>query len=383
MPSAIRVNSLYRDRWNGDDAFAIYIDAFNDNQNAKWFGTTPGGIRFDQLVSDDGATLNGELGHVLDGRDDDDRATAGSPRCAFPSPASAFAPTPDGEAIMGLTVTRVVSRSTSASRFRRSIRKFEFRRPSVARDVVLRGVQAAHAALRHAVCADRRRAQRRSPPAPRGIPQRRHTSSNEAGLDVRYPLSGNLTLDLTANTDFAQVEADDQQVNLDRFPLFFPERRRFFQEGSGIFDFTTGGGLRLFNSRRIGLSPGLEPVPVAGGARLVGRAGGWDVGFLEMQTKARTPAPGENFGVLRLRHPVFNQYSTLGAMATSFLSGGRRNTALGGDGVFRVHGDQYVGLRGRCRRRQERHDVECRRAQSVDLKFERRTGRGLAVFGAT
>lgn len=58
-PSGIRINSLYRDRWNGDDAFAIYIDAFNDNQNAKWFGTTPGGIRFDQLVSDDGLTLNG------------------------------------------------------------------------------------------------------------------------------------------------------------------------------------------------------------------------------------------------------------------------------------------------------------------------------------
>jgi hypothetical protein len=58
--SSIRVNSLYRDRWNGDDAFAIYIDAFNDKKNAKWFGTTPGGIRFDQLVSDDGATLNGD-----------------------------------------------------------------------------------------------------------------------------------------------------------------------------------------------------------------------------------------------------------------------------------------------------------------------------------
>ena len=58
-PRGIRINSLYRDRWNGDDAFAIYIDAFNDNRNAKWFGTTPGGIRFDLLVSDDGGTLNG------------------------------------------------------------------------------------------------------------------------------------------------------------------------------------------------------------------------------------------------------------------------------------------------------------------------------------
>ena len=58
-PKGIRVNSLYRDRWNGDDAFAIYIDAFNDNRNAKWFGLTASGVRFDQLVSDDGATLNG------------------------------------------------------------------------------------------------------------------------------------------------------------------------------------------------------------------------------------------------------------------------------------------------------------------------------------
>ena len=91
--SAIRVNSLYRDRWNGDDAFAIYIDAFNDKQNAKWFGTTPGGIRFDQLVSDDGATLNGELGHVLVGARRRSRKTAGSPKCAFPSRASAFAST--------------------------------------------------------------------------------------------------------------------------------------------------------------------------------------------------------------------------------------------------------------------------------------------------
>src|SRR5688500_6128052 len=67
-PTAIRINSLYRDRWIGDDALAIYIDAFNDNQNAKWFGTTPAGMRFDQLVSDDGATLNGNWDAFWDSR---------------------------------------------------------------------------------------------------------------------------------------------------------------------------------------------------------------------------------------------------------------------------------------------------------------------------
>jgi hypothetical protein len=93
----------------------------------------------------------------------------------------------------------------------------------------------------------------------------------EAGGDLRYALSSTLTLDLTANTDFAQVEADDEQVALDRFPLFFPEKRRFFQEGSGVFEFPTTGGGQLFHSRRIGLTDDRLPVPVPGGARLVRR----------------------------------------------------------------------------------------------------------------
>src|SRR6185503_10594820 len=101
---------------------------------------------------------------------------------------------------------------------------------------------------------------RRSVPSGSGLFASKQETSREVGLDVRYPLSGRLTLDLTANTDFAQVEADEQQVNLDRFPLFFPERRRFFQEGSGNFDFALSGGGRLFNSRRIGLTPTLAPV---------------------------------------------------------------------------------------------------------------------------
>src|SRR5204862_1354726 len=104
----------------------------------------------------------------------------------------------------------------------------------------------------------------------------------EVGVDARYPFSPNFTLDLTANTDFAQVEAEDQQVALDRFPLFFPERRRFFQENAGLFDFVTVGGGRLFHSRRIGLTPDFGPVRILGGARLVGRAGAWDVGALSM-----------------------------------------------------------------------------------------------------
>ncbi len=93
-----------------------------------------------------------------------------------------------------------------------------------------------------------------------------------AGLDIKYGLTSNMTLDLTLNTDFAQVEADDQMINLTRFSLFFPEKRQFFLERASIFDFNTGVSNTLFYSRRIGLNEE-EIIPIIGGARLIGRQG--------------------------------------------------------------------------------------------------------------
>ena len=110
---------------------------------------------------------------------------------------------------------------------------------------------------------------------------RTDTPKFDLGLDVKYGLTNNLTLDLTANTDFAQVEADDDEVNLSRFSLFFPEKRLFFLERAGIFDFSFGEYNQLFYSRRIGISDE-DPVRIYGGARLIGRIGPWDVGFFDM-----------------------------------------------------------------------------------------------------
>ena len=106
----------------------------------------------------------------------------------------------------------------------------------------------------------------------------------EVGGDLKTALSPNLTLDLTVNTDFAEAEVDDQRVNLTRFPLFYPERRSFFVERAGTFDVKTGEVDLLFNSRRVGLTPEGEPVRLLAGARLVGQAGGWDVGLFDVQT---------------------------------------------------------------------------------------------------
>jgi hypothetical protein len=376
-PSGIRVNSLYRDRWNGDDSFAIYIDAFNDNQTAKWFGTTPAGMRFDLLVSDDGNTSNENWDAFWTSKTSITEE-GWFAEVKIPFSTLGFTTGSDGRAVMGLTLTRLVSRLNERVTFPAIDPKFPFRQPSIARDVVMRDVRSPKPLYVTPYVSSG--ASRNYIPLADGTFRRERDTPKDIGLDVRYPLSGTLTFDLTANTDFAQVEADGQQIALDRFPLFFPERRRFFQEGSSIFDFTGAHGTRLFHSRRIGLTPAGAPVTILGGARLVGKVGAWDVGLLEMQTDDFGDLPGENFGVLRLRRPVLNPYSTAGLMATTYYGGGRYNLALGADASLRVTGDNYLGLKWAATLDDEERDGADDRS-FVDAKWERRTQRGLSYTG--
>ncbi len=339
-PNGIRVNSLYRDRWNGDDAFAIYIDAFNDNRNAKWFGTTPSGMRFDILVSDDGVTQNASWDTFWDSKA---RITNEGWFVEIRIPFSSIGfQAVDGKAVMGLTVTRLVSRLNERVTFPAIEPKYEFRQPSVAQDVELTGV---HSSRPLYVTPYLLTGVTQAPFLPtNGIAFRTDRDvSREVGLDLRYPLSSELTLDVTTNTDFAQVEADDQQVNLDRFSLFYPDKRRFFQERSEIFDFVSSSTGRVFHSRQIGLRDG-QTVPVLGGARLVGRMSGFDVGVLNMQTQSVEGSPTENFGVARVKHKVFNPYSYVGGVLTTRVSDGRHNIVYGTDALIRVFGNDYLSV---------------------------------------
>jgi len=338
----VQVNSLYRDRWNGDDALAVFIDAFNDNRNAKWFGVTPSGMRFDLLLSDDGLTSNASWDGFWDARSTITREGWFS-ELRIPFSTLGFR-VENGTATMGLTVTRLVSRINERVTFPAIEPRYQFRQPSVMQDVVLRDVRAARPVY---VTPYLLSGLAQHPVLPAGAttfePDRDFI--RDAGVDVRYPISSELTLDLTANTDFAQVEADDEQVNLDRFSLFFPEKRRFFQERSELFDFVMGPqGGRVFHSRQIGLIAG-TPIPVIGGARLVGRAGAWDAGILNMQTGDDRLAPAENFGVARVRRGVINPYSAVGAILTTRAGADRHNVAAGVDGVFRLFGDDYLTTR--------------------------------------
>lgn len=366
-PADIRVNSLYRDRFSGDDTLAIYIDAFNDNQNAKWFGITPAGMRFDVLVSDDGATTNNNWDGFWDARAEITN-DGWFVEARIPFSTLGFIADPSGDTVMGLTVTRLVSRLGERVTFPAIDPAQSFRRPSLAQDVIVSGVKTRTPVyVTPYVLAGRDRRGSSSP-----------ATSREVGMDVKFPVSSRLTLDLTANTDFAQVEADDQQVALDRFPLFYPERRRFFQENSGLFDFQTSGGARLFHSRRIGLAADQTPVPILGGARLVGRAGAWDIGALSVLTDRHGDTPREHFGVLRLRRPIVNRLSTAGIMLTSVDGTGAHNLGVGADTSINVRADNYLSLKWASTFDGDARDSAGRVDQSQWFsRWERRTGRGL------
>tara|TARA_B100001123_G_scaffold163941_1_gene188850 strand:- start:19435 stop:21699 length:2265 start_codon:yes stop_codon:yes gene_type:complete len=161
----------------------------------------------------------------------------------------------------------------------------------------------------------------------------------EAGIDLKIGITESVTADLTYNTDFAQVEADEQQINLTRFSLFFPEKRDFFLENQGTFSF--GGRGRdtpvVFYSRRIGLQGGRE-VPVTAGGRVTGRAGGFDLGLLHIRAdkEVLSGAAPTNFSVVRLKRDIFRQ-SSVGLIATDrsvSLNKSGRNRVYGVDGDF-------------------------------------------------
>jgi hypothetical protein len=229
----------------------------------------------------------------------------------------------------------------------------------------------------------------------------------DAGLDVKYGITENLTADLTFNTDFAQVEVDEQQVNLTRFNLSFPEKREFFLESRGIFSFGAsgnfggggggrgggggggggggfggGGGPQLFYSRQVGLENGVE-VPITAGGRVTGKVGSFDVGLLNIQTQG----PGgffdfdgpraTNFSVLRVRRDLFAR-SSVGVLFESrsrSVLGTGSNQAWGVDGTFGV--TQELNVSG--------YYAQTRTAglDGLDLAYRAQAGYSADLFGAS
>ena len=346
-PSGVRSLSLERDLSGyASDWCIVMLDTFNDKETALLFGTTPAGLRTDVIFADDTeAGPNFNWNTFWDAAaHQDERGWYAEIRIPF---SSLRFQRSDAGVVMGLSLVRVIARKQEFATFPAISPQwggFSAYKASQTREVLIEGA-------------------RRSDPVyvtPYGIVGRGHSHSlnvdetgyarendalTETGLDVKYGITSNLTLDFTANTDFAQVEADNQQVNLTRFSLFFPEKRLFFQERSNVFDYSLGGVERLFHSRRMGLSDG-ERVRIYGGGRLVGRVGDWDVAGLDMQTAGAEPGESsENLSVLRMRRRVLNENSYFGGILTTRLGNETsRNVVYGLDALVRVFGQDYVTL---------------------------------------
>ncbi len=162
------------------------------------------------------------------------------------------------------------------------------------------------------------------------------------GLDSKIGVTSSTTLDLTYNTDFAQVEVDEQQINLTRFNLLFPEKRPFFLENRGLFAVGRPGEIDLFFSRRIGIDDKGTLLPIQGGARLTGKMAGFNVGLLNMQTAAVDETPANNFTAARLNKDLRNR-SSLGVM---FVNREGTGSLAGRDNYNRTYSvDGKLGIR--------------------------------------
>jgi len=335
----------------GLDAFGILLDTYNDNENALAFFTAPTGLRSDYTIANDATMSSGGPMDAMNFSWNtfwdvktaiDDKGWYAEIRIPF----SSLRFKPEGDvATMGMIIVRNISANNETDTYPAIDPKYGFMatsKPSQAAKIMIEGARPQKPVYfapyilsgysrDYALNDAETKYARKDKPV------------LNAGLDLKYSLNSNLNLDLTANTDFAQVEADDQQVNLTRFSLFFPEKRMFFQERSSLFSYSLGGDFdNLFYSRNIGISD-QNPVRIYGGARLVGRAGNLDIGVLDMQTEAYDTVPSENFGVFRLRKQVINPNTYIGGIMTTRLGfNGDENIAYGIDGIFRLFGDDYL-----------------------------------------
>lgn len=317
-PGAIIVAGSRRDSSLEDtDSFQIILDTYRDFQNGFVFGTNPAGLEYDGQVTKEGqgtTGLGGQTGGAGGGFNInwdaawEVRAITGdfgwSAEFAIPFRSLRFRSEP-GQT-WGINFQRNIRRRHETAFWAALPRQFNLYRLSLAG--TLHGVSPAP--LRNLKV------------TPYVIGENRHHRGEsrtnwflDGGVDLKYNVTPSLTLDGTYNTDFAQVEVDEQQINLDRFNLFFPEKRPFFLENAGIFAVGAPGEVELFFSRRIGIADTGEVIPIQAGGRLSGRLGErFNLGILNMQTQeVEGVAPANNFSVVRLSRELPNR-SNLGGI---------------------------------------------------------------------
>jgi Domain of unknown function (DUF5916) len=340
-------NEMRRDgaQLNQNDSFGVLLDTFGDGHDGVFFATNPLGALLDQQITEE-RTSNADWDPVWDVKTS---RFEGGWTVEMRIPFKSLRYPPGASQSWGIQLRRVVRRMNEWSfvspvpisaagrdgsqgilRVSASATLTGLEVPSGARNVELKPFALGR------LTTDRAAA-----------PAFANRTDASFGFDAKYGITQNLTADFTYNTDFAQVEVDQQQINLTRFSLLFPEKRQFFLEGKGIFDFgRTGGSVPLlFFSRRIGLEDG-HTVPIIGGGRLTGRVGPFSVGAINIQTEAEGDVATTNFTVLRLKRNILRR-SSIGALYTGrsvAAAADGANHAVGADARLAFHENVNVNL---------------------------------------
>lgn len=314
-PGAILVTDSRRDSALDDtDSFQVIIDGLLDRQNGYVFGTNPAGIEYDAQVINEGGqggfggrgggaggfNLNWDTTWEVEAQINDQGWSA---EMAIPFTALRYGN--EDAQTWGINFQRNIRRNNEESYWAPLDRNFNLNRVSEAGTI--EGIEVP--------------SQRNLQITPYALAQQDRggnllssQNNQEYGLDLKWGITSSLTLDATINTDFAQVEVDDIQVNLDRFSLFFPEKRPFFLENAGQFAIGNPREVELFFSRRIGISGGAQ-IPIEGGGRLTGKIGSsTNVGLLRMRTEGEDGiSPQNDFSVVRVNQELGNR-SAIGMM---------------------------------------------------------------------
>ncbi|HSG09213.1 MAG TPA: DUF5916 domain-containing protein [Longimicrobiales bacterium] len=335
-PDALVVNDIKKDfSETGQDAFSVILDTFHDRRNGYVFMTNPEGARGDQQVANEGREINASWDAVWNVRS---RRVADGWVTEMSIPFTALRFDEGVDRPWGINFSRRIRRKNELAYWSPVPRSFTLTRLSLAGDLL--GLPQASGGrdlrVKPYVLGATARAT--------GVEE--YGTRREAGVDVKAGVLNAFTLDLTVNPDFAQVEADVQQVNLTQFSQFFPEKREFFLENSGLFYLgdavrnnrtfavpTPDEDLLLFFSRRVGVADDGRAIPITAGGRLTGRVGNTNIGAIMMRTDAVDGVLGSDYGVVRLRQNV-GAGSDIGAI---FMNRSARGET-GADDYNRVYG---------------------------------------------
>lgn len=351
-PGGIVVGEKIRDvELENSDAFAFIIDTYLDRQNGFVFGTTPAGVEYDGQVSKEGEgggisvsgqtrALSGALGGFNLNWDGSWTVATSSDSLGwyaeFRIPFSTLRYGAGERQTWGVNFARRIRRKNEIAYWSFIPRQFNLYRLSRAGTLQLTGIPSQRLAT--------------VTPYVLGSTERSFSSVVETrrvgewGMDAKYAVTPSLTLDLTYNTDFAQVEVDEQRTNLTRFPLFFPEKRPFFLENAGVFSAGTPQAVDLFFTRRIGIDTLGRPVPIVGGGRLSGRVGGLTLGLLEIVTDEVPGAQAaQSYSVARVTREAGarSRFGLIGVQRTAIDSAASRNGTYGLDARVGV-GDAWT-----------------------------------------